>query len=359
MLEETEWEVLVGSIYETSVFPERWPLVLDKLAHHVGAKGGNLIRSTADTINLVPSPAIVADTVEFDRQGWNQYNTRVGRLLERGSYPGFLTDSHLHSEEELRTLPMYTEFLNPRGAAAGAGTLIQGARDDGMVIAIEAFSSHEASREAVPELDKLRPHLARAAVLSSQIQNERAAMVIGAFEAVGSAIALLDPSGKAVAMSHRFAAETAGLLSDGPARLRMHDPETDRRFALALKALDRHKSGMSIALRDEEGVGAAVLHLIPARHDARELFSKVTIFAVLARPGNDLLPSADIIAALFDLTPAEARVARAIAQGQSPTDVAHNANLSPETVRSQLKRVFAKTSTRRQGELAALLSRLG
>ena len=87
MLEETEWEVLVGSIYETSVFPERWPLVLDKLARHVGARGGNLIRSTADTINMVSSPEVEPDTVEFARLGWNEHNTRILRLLERGIYP--------------------------------------------------------------------------------------------------------------------------------------------------------------------------------------------------------------------------------------------------------------------------------
>src|SRR5205085_12098657 len=134
-------------------------------------------------------------------------------------------------------------------------------------------------------------------------------------------------------------------------RLRLFDDMSDRRLALALTHLERHKTGLSIAVRDREQSGAAVMHMIPARHDARELFSQVSIFAVIARPDNDLLPGADIIAALFDLTPAEARVARGIAQGLAPAEVSKQLGLSYETVRSQLKRVFAKTSTKRQNEL--------
>src|SRR5690606_37540844 len=129
MLPPPTFEQLIGTVYEASAFPDRWPATLDQIAWHFGARGGNLIRSTASSIEIVSSPSAQESAREWEQQGWNQHNTRVSRLLERGSYPGFLTDSHLHSEEELRTLPIYAEFLNPRDMAAGAATLIQGARD--------------------------------------------------------------------------------------------------------------------------------------------------------------------------------------------------------------------------------------
>ena len=44
--------------------------------------------------------------------------------------------------------------------------------------------------------------------------------------------------------------------------------------------------------------------------------------------------------------------------GQSPAELARETGLSPETVRTQLKLAFAKTSTSRQSELASLLARL-
>ena len=59
------------------------------------------------------------------------------------------------------------------------------------------------------------------------------------------------------------------------------------------------------------------------------------------------------IAELFDLTPAEARVAAAIAEGSDLKTLSERLCLSVETVRAQLKSVFRKTGTRRQNELAA------
>jgi DNA-binding CsgD family transcriptional regulator len=349
---------LIATIYEAGAFPERWPDTLEKLGNALGARGGNLIRSTASQIEIQSSPGIDEVTRDFDRQGWNSQNTRVSRLLERGVYPGFLTDSDLHSEEELASLPMYAEFLNPRGVAAGAATIVQGAHNDALIVALEAFADHAASRQAVPTLDSLRPHLARASVLSSEIQAAKVTGMVQAFNSVGTAIGLLDQAGKLVGASEHFMHYFSELMTDGAARMRLLDELSDKRFALALAHLDRHKTGLSLAVRDKNRSGAAVMHLIPARHDARELFSKVSTFAVIARPGNDLLPGADIIAALFDLTPAEARVARGIAQGLSPAEVSGKLGLSYETVRTQLKRVFAKTSTKRQNELALLISKL-
>jgi DNA-binding CsgD family transcriptional regulator len=349
---------LIASIYEAGAFPDRWPDALHKLGKALGARGGNLIRSTASHLEMQSSPDIAEVTAEFAREGWNERNTRVSRLLERSEHAGFLTDSHLHSDDELATLPMYAEFLNPHGVAAGAATIVQGARNDALIVALEAFADHPASRLAVQTLDRLRPHLARACILSSEIQAAKVSGLVQAFNSVGSAIGLLDHGGRLVAGSNQFMRYFAELMTEGTSRLRMLDDQSDQRFGLALAHLDRHKAGLSLAVRDKARVGAAVMHLIPARNDARELFSKVATFAVIARPGNDLLPGADIIAALFDLTPAEARVARGIAQGLSPAEIAKDLNQSYETVRSHLKRVFGKTSTKRQNELTLLISKL-
>ena len=169
---------LIASIYEAGAFPDRWPDALHKLGVSLGARGGNLIRSTSSQLEMQSSPGVADMTEAFAREGWNERNSRVSRLLGRGAYAGFLTDSDLHSEEELATLPVYAEFLNPRGLSAGAATIIQGAHDDALIVALEAFANHAASREAVPLLDLLRPHMARAAVLSSEIQSARVANMV-------------------------------------------------------------------------------------------------------------------------------------------------------------------------------------
>jgi DNA-binding CsgD family transcriptional regulator len=59
---------------------------------------------------------------------------------------------------------------------------------------------------------------------------------------------------------------------------------------------------------------------------------------------------------LFDLTPAEARVARGISEAQTVDTVADALGVSRETVRTQLKAVLAKTGVAKQTELVNLLA---
>lgn len=354
----TQFDSLIGSIYEAGALPELWMQTLEEIASSFNAMGGNLIVATPAGLVLSSSPSAADITREFDEQGWNRENSRVTRLLERADHPGFLTDRDLHTAEELRTLPMYSQFLTPRGADAGAATVIMGANDDGIIVAFEAFRDHATARDAVPWLNRLRPHLARATVLSSRIQAARVSTLLDAFSAISIPVAMLDAKGKILSATDYFFAAARDVVMDSPNRLRIADPEADARLVEALGILTADRTGTSIALRDREKTGIAVLHLIPARRDARDLFSNVSAFAIIARPDNKSLPSVDIISALFDLTPAEARVARSVASGKSTNALSAELGISRETVRSHLKRAFAKTSTTRQSELASLISKL-
>jgi len=349
-------DALIGDIYEAGALPHLWPNLLDSVGRHFGALGGNLIRSTPEGNSLVSSPGVAEITAEFASGGWHAVNTRVSRRVQHVLHPGFLTDSHLHSPEELATLPMYRDFLRPRAMDAGAGTIVQGGDDDALIIAIEGFPGHAASMDAVPELDRLRPHFARAAVLSSAVEASRAQSAVDACNAGGIALALLDDRGRVLMASDRFVEHFGYAFVDTPTRLRIADSLADGRFEHGMARLKSDGCGTSIALRNAQKEGFGVLHLVPARRDARDIFGKVAAFAIFSRPDNNALPSADIIAALFDLTPAEARVARGVAEGQSPATMAQRLGVTQSTVRSQLKIAFSKTCTSRQSELASLLA---
>lgn len=61
------------------------------------------------------------------------------------------------------------------------------------------------------------------------------------------------------------------------------------------------------------------------------------------------------VRALFDLTPAEARLAAALAAGRTLKDAALDAGITIKTGRTYLDRIFTKTRTHQQSELVALL----
>jgi DNA-binding CsgD family transcriptional regulator len=61
----------------------------------------------------------------------------------------------------------------------------------------------------------------------------------------------------------------------------------------------------------------------------------------------------------YGLTRAEAKVALAAAAGNTVAETARLLSLSPNTIKTHLRKVFAKTSTRRQTELAKLMASVG
>jgi pimeloyl-ACP methyl ester carboxylesterase/DNA-binding CsgD family transcriptional regulator len=62
----------------------------------------------------------------------------------------------------------------------------------------------------------------------------------------------------------------------------------------------------------------------------------------------------EMLRGAFDLTPAEAEVMQALAEGQGLSEIAEARGRSVETVRAQLKAVMSKTETRSQSELVRL-----
>jgi DNA-binding CsgD family transcriptional regulator len=65
-----------------------------------------------------------------------------------------------------------------------------------------------------------------------------------------------------------------------------------------------------------------------------------------------------LLATLFGLSPAEARLALWLVAGHTPEECARRAGVGVATVRSQLHNIYVKTGTRRQAELVALLCKL-
>jgi DNA-binding CsgD family transcriptional regulator len=101
-----------------------------------------------------------------------------------------------------------------------------------------------------------------------------------------------------------------------------------------------------------------IVRTLPVHGAARTPFlgarALLTFTVVGPKPG----PTAELLARVFGLTPAEARLASIMAEGANLEQAADQLGVSRETARSQLKAVFAKTGTNRQSQLVALLSQV-
>lgn len=93
---------------------------------------------------------------------------------------------------------------------------------------------------------------------------------------------------------------------------------------------------------------------VPADASVNRSLQRPLVMLVLL----DNQPSIGLLADLFQLSPAEQRLAELLAQQLSPESCATCLGVSINTVRTQLRALFRKTGTSRQSELASLIGRL-
>ena len=347
-------DLLVDKIYEAAIAPQQWPVVLAALAERFDARGALLFASIAGETRWTGSGHAAEVMREFIAQGWAGRNDRIARLVAR-RHAGFLSDLDLFSPEEIGTLPVYTQFLTPKGFSAGAATSIPGANDDNLILSVEGFCDHDAASTAVPMLDLLRPHLARAAMLSARLQLEKAKATVAALEGVGSPAALVGHRGALMAANALFEPEIAIGFTGGRGLLRLADERADYKLHDALKNVRLGLGGASIAIRGDQLAQARVLHVLPVVANANDpLFSASAVLVVTSRTAS-IAPSGPLLEQLYDLSPTEARIARALAGGASLREIADRSKTSIHTVRNQFKAVLEKTGADGQTHLTKLL----
>jgi DNA-binding CsgD family transcriptional regulator len=125
---------------------------------------------------------------------------------------------------------------------------------------------------------------------------------------------------------------------------------------VSASASQREPAVRSIPIAKRDSNDALVIHLLPLRRAAHEIFSggDLLIVATAART-NTQIPTPAILMGLFDLTPAEVKLATALAAGKSLHEAAVAANVTRSTSRTYLDRIFKKTGTHQQSQLVALL----
>ena len=77
--------------------------------------------------------------------------------------------------------------------------------------------------------------------------------------------------------------------------------------------------------------------------------------AFITDPETGNVTATEVLEELYMLTHAEAELVRMLSEGRSLEQVATARSVTMNTVRSQLKQVFSKTDTKRQGELVRLV----
>jgi DNA-binding CsgD family transcriptional regulator len=353
-----DFESLVDHIYEAAADPDLWSRVLHNLGGAVNAAGGIILTRRSDAWLGWRYSAALEPGAEAYMTGAAAQSQATARLLS-ANRAGFITEEGLFTDEEYLADPLMTEW----GAAAGlhhaAATAIHVPTGDLVVVQINRrIGQPQFGREDTHRLDAFRPHLARAGLLAARWRLQRLRAAAEALALIGLPAAVLDANGKVLAANALIEEMSSHVVWLPEDRLALTDSTAT---ALLRQAVAHIREPAATSVRSFPAMGATmsdpvVVHLVPTTGRASDLFGGgVGLLVITAVVAPDA-PDAALIRGLFDLTPAEARVASGIAEGLSVNQIASRNKVASETVRAQIKAVFAKLGVNRQSQVAALLA---
>ena len=354
------YDSLVDQIYEAAAVPELWPKVLEQFAERAGAAGGAVLAFGNQELRWRASAAfeqVVGDYLEQVANRYGGRDPRTVRLLGL-QHHGFVGDLDVFTEAELLDNPMRNEFWVPRGLGWGIATHIDAPSGETIVFHAEReIDSGPHDVDTAERLNSLRPHLARAAMLSNRIAFERVRTAIETLTAIGLPAAAITRSSKVLLANELFSQAEHVWTTRSGERLALQDGAANGQLVDVLSALGQSDGPFSIPVRSVGGGLAGVLQLVPIRRSAEDIFASTAALVMLSEARTGVAGST-LVEALLDLTPAEMAVAQEVAAGFSSTQIARRLGRSIFTIRNQIKSAMAKTGCSRQIELAFLLRSL-
>lgn len=354
-----------SAIYACALQPELWPAALHSVANELKSVGGLLIhRRTDGSFGTLVSPGLRHAVDVYERIWW-RHDIRAERAMA-GLYAeaagAALTDRHLVSDEEIRTHPIYTEFLVPLGLMWAASVQVspRSGAQVGLSV-LRAVGTPPFSDADLAVLADLGRHAEQALRLGLRIV-EAEAVNLGLGEALSrlsSGVFVVDglrrvsfANARARRLSH-----TVFEVKDGLLGLRL--PAHHKRLVALLGGVACGAVPQSplVVANGPERLAIYVFPLEAQEVDWHHATGSCSVVLVLdLAPGAPLDPG--LVRDVYGLTLGEARVAALVGAGISPREAARTLCLAEETVRSVLKRVFSKLDVCRQAELTDLFARL-
>ena len=348
---------LIDRIYECGFVPELWPQVLKDTSKISDSAGASLFVTNPNIIAWTASKNSQPIAERFVADGWYWRGQLMSRI-HNSRHHGFIRDLDLCSEAELEQEPIYRDNWRKLGLWWGAATAFALPTGEALSIVLSRTADQgPAGSEALQRLDMLRPHLARTAVMAARLHLARAEAASQTLAALGMAAMVLADSGKVLAANSLIENLVNHVHWRAGGRVTLADKSADDRLVEALARIAVNDNGgvRSFPVRDAVTDTLMVGHVVPIKFSARDIFAASSAVFVLTPVTAPSAPPVELVMSLFDLTPAEARVARGLAAGKTVDDLAGDNDVSPNTVRAQVRGVLEKTGCQRQTDVVALL----
>ncbi|MCB1775409.1 MAG: helix-turn-helix transcriptional regulator [Gammaproteobacteria bacterium] len=359
---------VIGTIYDAAMDADRWPEVLAQIAALFDVRSG-LLRFMDPNCRSVEF-AVMHNYDEAYVKAYAEHfvhNDPVNELLMHHPQGGGRTTplvdlpNHKHSE-------YYNDYARPQEIEHLAGAILS--RDG------ESLSIFGLQRSAVqgPFTDSemlllrtLFPHLQRALKIHGQFGVLRGlkSAAESALEFLPFGVVALDENGKVI-LFNRLAQSVIDrkcgvlvlngrLTATGPG-----DKQRLQRLVANAIAVPGQGGGFQVQTTSPAFpvLMISTMPLTPGSEALGGQWSHARALLFISAPERSRPLDSQLLANLFSITSAEARIARDLMRGLDIKSIAEHNGVTQNTVKTQVRQLMRKTNTRRQAELVQLLLNL-
>jgi DNA-binding CsgD family transcriptional regulator/PAS domain-containing protein len=352
---ERDLPEFIGLIYDAATDSSRWPLFLDRLCDIApGAKSVMMMHDAQTSSIRCPRTARWEDD-------WT------------ASYTDYYVNVHdIVPPEVTFGSEFYRDWLRPQRLSAGITVSIFKEQRRYMNFSVLSDTVDGALQARnIDFVRMLSPHLRRAGQINRQMADLTFASraLEQAFDHLDRGVILLRPDGRAF-YCNRQAKEyldlEEGLLLHRDGRVGCQNLEIEERLDRAIFLAAETARGQAgsagglMAIPRREGLMPWSLMIAPMPATALDLGSPegAVVLFILDRNRKPVI-SVESLRTMLGLTATETRTAVALAEGQSPEEIAKEHGTAILTVRTHLRNAMGKAGVSRLPELVAIVLRCG
>lgn len=350
---------ITSALAGASVDPSRWNSALETVATSTNSYGTLLLPVIGDLPFVSLTPAMGKTFEIYVKDGWHARDERY-RGTQYLLKHGVTTDDDCMSGDARRKSPFYQDFLAANQLTGYVGVRV-GRGDCVWNLSLQRSPREgDFSKREIASLTRLANSLDSISKVASALGAARGDAALDAFQFSNRPAILFNRKCEVVRVNSAAEDLLGDDLQISQGRLRSQNPHETELLNRSIRALLWTAMASIIpplTIRKSAG-GKLVVYLMRLPGLSDSPLSAFHAIAVISDTDASRSYSLATLRAAFDLTSAESRLAIAIGNGQDLESFARDARVSKETVRNQLKTVFAKTGTKRQAELAAMLATL-
>lgn len=368
-------------IYSAATDPGQWPAVLEAVAASLQGRSGVFFtpflppheRGMYHSHNITPEHNVLWATKYLQLDMWTQ------RAFERGlvKQGAVITDVDTATEAEFLASEIYQGLFSHMDVGRFCSGVIFHDSADGLpTTVVTTHRSIKAPAFSVQDrawLTLLLPHLSRALGLMYRLDSARlqSESLLAGLDALPLGVLLLNSQGQVIHANNALRRvlvrddglryNAAGQLCGKPLKVGQPLLSTWLEAQTSVLATKVTHFANAYLVRRTCNKRVYSLQCCPVETGQQWLVQGQRTGAVVfvSDPQALVLPEASRLSALYGLTPAEAKVARALAIGQSSKEVAKSLGVSPETVRKQTQHVYQKIQISSQPDLVRNILTLG